>query len=490
MTAPEPVPIRKLPSGVPGLDEVLGGGIAEYSFNIIAGAPGTGKTTLAEQILFANATAERPALHFTVLGEPSFKMLRYQQQFGFFDIARVGSEVRFLNLSQEALDRDFDVVLERIAREVEDANAGMVVVDSFRTMIPMVGRTADAELALQYFVQRLALRLTTWEATTFLVGEYAEHEARSPVFTVADGIVWLLNEVERNSTQRKLRVTKVRGQAPLPGLHAMRISSVGVEVFPRYSRRTQQHPVNLPSERISIGVPGLDDLMDGGVPRGDSVLVAGPTGAGKSMLALQFAAAGLEVGDRSVIAVFEERPATYVATARRLGIDLEKLIAEGEMEVQYLRLVDVSAEETLHRIRDAVERIGAKRVVIDSLTGFEAVLAPSFRLDFRDSYYRLLQDLSRLGISLLSTVERSESEGFLDFSTFNASIISDDILAMRYIELDGELQRVLAVVKMRGSDHSRDLRIYTVDEDGVHVGEPLRQYRGVITGVPQPSEDP
>jgi circadian clock protein KaiC len=278
----------------------------------------------------------------------------------------------------------------------------LVVVDSFRTMIPAIGRNVDAELALQYFVQRLALRLTTWESTTFLVGEYAEHEARSPVFTVADGIIWLLNEVERNSTQRKLRVTKARGQAPLPGLHAMRISTAGVEVFPRYSRRTEQHPVDPPSERLSMGVPGLDDMMGGGVPRGDSVLVAGPTGAGKSMLALQFAAAGLEVGDRSVIAVFEERPATYVATAARLGIDLEKLIAEGEIEVQYLRIADVSAEETLHGIRNAVERIGAKRVVIDSLTGFESVLAPSFRLDIRDSYYRLLQDLSRLGISTLS----------------------------------------------------------------------------------------
>jgi circadian clock protein KaiC len=475
---------------VPGLDEILGGGIAEYSFNIIAGAPGTGKTTLAEQVIFANATAARPALHFTVLGEPPFKMLRYQQQFQFFDVSRVGSEVRFLNLSQEALDRDFDAVLERISREVEHANAGMVVVDSFRTMIPATGRNVDAALAVQYFVQRLALRLTTWEATTFLVGEYGEHEARSPVFTIADGIIWLLNEVERNSTQRKLRVTKARGQAPLPGLHAMRISGAGVEVFPRYSRRTEQQPVNPPAERLSMGVPGLDDLMGGGVPRGDSVLVAGPTGAGKSTLALQFAGAGLEVGDRSVIAVFEERPATYAATARRLGIDLERLIAEGEMDVQYLRLLDVSAEETLQSIRDAVQRIGAKRVVIDSLTGFEAVLAPTFRLDFRDSYYRLLQHLSRLGVSVLSTAERSESQGFLDFSSFNASIISDDILAMRYVEIAGELCKVLAVVKMRGSDHSRDLRTYTVDEDGLHVGEALHQYRGIITGVPEPREAP
>jgi circadian clock protein KaiC len=182
------VTINRLATGVAGFDEVLGGGIPEYSFNMIAGAPGTGKTTLAQQIMFANATTDRPALHFTVLGEPPLKMLRYQQQFDFFDLLRAGTEVRFLNLSEEVLQRDLNAVFDRIVREVEQANPGVVVVDSFRTVIRTEEVPPSQELDLQHFVQRLALRLTSWEATTFLLGEYAESEGGSPVFTEADGI--------------------------------------------------------------------------------------------------------------------------------------------------------------------------------------------------------------------------------------------------------------------------------------------------------------
>ena len=203
------VVIRKLPSGVPGLDEVLGGGVPEYSFNLIAGAPGTGKTTMAQQIMFANATPQRPAVFFTVLGEPPVKMLRYQQQFGFFDPKRVGVDIHFINLTEEVLHRNLDAVLDRITREVETRNPSIVIVDSFRTVVRTTEGPDVSELDLQYFVQRLALRLTSWETTSFLIGEFAEGESRNPVFTVADGVIWLLNEVERNSSVRKLRVTKV-----------------------------------------------------------------------------------------------------------------------------------------------------------------------------------------------------------------------------------------------------------------------------------------
>src|SRR4051812_4563939 len=175
MSAEDRVAIRKLPTGVPGLDEILGGGLPEYSFNIIAGAPGCGKTTLAHQATFANATAERPALYFTVLGEPAIKMLRYQQQFRFFDPAKLGAAVRFVNLSEVVLEKDLDAVLAEIIREVEAATPAVVVVDSFRTVVRKA-QAGAAELELQGFVQRLALHLTSWQATTFLIGEYAEGE--------------------------------------------------------------------------------------------------------------------------------------------------------------------------------------------------------------------------------------------------------------------------------------------------------------------------
>src|SRR5688572_25796697 len=176
MTAVEPRAVsrlERLATGVPGLDAVLGGGLPEYSFNLIAGAPGTGKTTLAQQIAFTNGTPARPAIYFTVLGEPTIKMLRYQRQFGFFRPELVGTAVRFVNLSEEALHGDLSEALDRIAREVESTAPGIVIVDSFRTLgqigAPHSSRAGATALGLEHFVQRLALHLTTWEVTSFLI---------------------------------------------------------------------------------------------------------------------------------------------------------------------------------------------------------------------------------------------------------------------------------------------------------------------------------
>src|ERR1700688_1341417 len=160
MSAEERVAIRNLPTGVPGLDEILGGGLPEYSFNIIAGAPGCGKTTLAHQIMFAHATPERPALYSTVLGEPAVKMLRYQQQYTFFDDAKMDGAIRFINLSHIVLDQDLGAVLDAIIKEVEASKPSVVVVDSFRTVVRKVLYNAS-EVELQGFVQRLALHLTS-----------------------------------------------------------------------------------------------------------------------------------------------------------------------------------------------------------------------------------------------------------------------------------------------------------------------------------------
>src|SRR5688572_8342262 len=192
---PDKVKITQLKIGVRGLDDIMGGGLPEFSFNIIAGAPGCGKTTLAHQIIFANATPQKPALYFTVLGEPAIKMLRYQQQYSFFDPAKLNKAIRFINLSDVVMEKDLDGVLDEIAREVQAANPGIVAVDSFRTVVRKA-RGGESEMELQAFVQRLALLLTSWQATTFLIGEYSQAEMRdNPVFTVADGLFMLTQNV-------------------------------------------------------------------------------------------------------------------------------------------------------------------------------------------------------------------------------------------------------------------------------------------------------
>ena len=482
----EQVALNKVLTGVPDLDAVLGGGLPEYSFNIIAGSPGTGKTTLAHQIMFVNATPEKPALYFTILGEPTLKMLRYQQQFDFFDPSKVDSAIRFINLSDTVLENDLGAVLERIKEEVQAASPGLVFVDSFRTLIRKAQSAPISEMELQGFVQRLALFLTSWQATTFLIGEYTEGEIRdNPVFTVADGLFWLLQSVERNSVVRKFQVMKLRGQESMPGLHTFRITQKGLQVFPRTYGLIGNEQTPPSNKRQSTGVAGLDEMMAGGIPHGDSVLVAGPSGSGKSALATQFLAEGIKQGEPGVIAIFEERPHNYVKRADQLGMGLDKGIAENNLKVLYLRPLDLSVDEALRELLDAVREVGAQRVVIDSMTGFELALAPAFRQDFRESLYRMIVALTGAGVTVLTTVETVSSFTDLRFTPHAVSFLSDDIILQRYVEIEGQLRRIMLVVKMRGGNHSKDIREYRVTSSGLVVGERLTEYKGLISGLPE-----
>jgi len=476
--------IRSLPSGVPGLDSVLGGGLPEYSFNLVAGGPGSGKTTLAHQIMFANATVERPALYFTVLGEPTLKMLRYQRQFSYFDPELAGSAIQFINLSAEVMERDLGEVLQRIVSEIERAKPGIVVVDSFRTIAGQrVVSERGSAFDLDQFVQRLALHLTTWEVTSFLLGEYTAEEQRNPVFTVADGILWLTQATDRNSVVRKVQVVKTRGRAPMPGLHTFRITDDGLQVFPRIPEQTLKRVLAKP-ERQPTGVPGMDEMIGGGIIAGDAVLLTGPAGSGKSTIATQFIVSGLSQGEAGVIAVFEEYPEEYIARASARNSDIAKMLKEGKLEIIYLRPLDLSVDEALFSILEAVDRLGARRVVIDSLSGFEVALAPTFREDFRESLYRLVGTLTATGVTVFMTAEVSEAFREARFTSENVSFITDAIIVQRYVEIEGELGRVMAVIKMRGSDHSHEFRRYEVTQRGVIVGDSLKQYDGIITGVP------
>ena len=476
-----------LATGVPGLDAVLGGGLPALSFNLVAGGPGSGKTTLAMQLLFATATKERPGLFITLLGETSLKMLRYQQCFDFFDEAAVGQRVHFLNLSEEALGGDLDAVLARIVHEVDALRPGMIVVDSFRSLVHAVPVEAPHG-DLERFVQRLALHLTTWDVTSLLIGEYQQQELRNPVFTVADGIFWLTQDVERNSVVRKLQVVKSRGVSHMPGLHTLKITTAGVQVFPRVPI---QRAISRPAapRRLSSGIAGLDDMMGGGIPAGDSLVLAGPTGSGKTTFAMHFVQAGLQAGEAAVVAVFEERPDVYLARAARFSTTFGDAIDAGKLRVIYLRPLDLSVDETLQEINRAVQDIGASRVVIDSINGFEMALAPTFREDFRESLYRLIGTLTSLGVTMFSTVEL-ETQERATLTGYRVSFLTDIVLSQRYVEIEGELLKALLVVKMRGSDHSREFRLYSSTAQGVLLGDSLKDYDAIMTGTPMRRRHP
>jgi circadian clock protein KaiC len=473
--------INRLATRVPGLDEVLGGGLPEFSFNLIAGQPGCGKTTLAHQIMFALATPERPALYFTVLGEPPLKMLRYQQQFDYFDNAAIGHSVRFVSLSDDAMSGDLDLVLKRIVDEVTAHNPRLVFVDSFRSVVFASETAGGKKSSLQFFVQQLGMLMTSWQATTFLIGEYFSETDANPVFTVADGLIWLRQSVQRNSMVRKMEIMKMRGQPSLPGLHTYRIDRTGIRVFAPAEVVAASAGVTVAAPRgarAPLGVTGLDEMLGGGLPRGYSLLVAGPSGSGKSVLAASFLAEGVRQGEPGVVACFEQRQNSLRTPW------LSELIEQGLVALIDTRMPDLSVDEIVLRILEEVRRLGATRVVLDSLSGLELALAPTFRGDFRESLLGMVTALTSTGLTVLLTSELEDRYTDLRFSPYGAAFLTDAIIVQRYIEVDSRLQRVMGVVKVRASGHSDALRLYDIDSSGIRMGAMLPGHEGLLGGRP------
>ncbi|BAV34124.1 protein kinase [Sulfuricaulis limicola] len=481
------VKIRRLPSGVPGLDNLLGGGLPEFSFNLIAGTPGSGKTTLAQQIMFSLANPKYRALFFTVLGEPALKMLRYQQQFTFFDPDKVNDSIRFVNLSAELQAGDFDRVLKRITDEVKAYEPSLVFVDSFRSVVHSINHADQGVSDLQRFVQQLGLQMTSWQATTFLIGEYLTPEQESsPIFTVADGILWLSQNLHRNSMVRKMQVVKMRGQAQAPGLHTFRIGDAGLRIFPRAIVQPGGvigSGTSTGEARVPVGIPGLDEMLGGGLPAGYSLLLVGPSGSGKTIMATEFLAEGARRGEPGVIAAFEKSP------SQLLNNKLSELVKTGKVGVINTRSLDLSIDETLHDLIEMIRRMQAKRVVIDSLSGFELALAPEFSEDFRGSLYRMVAELTSMGLTIMMTSELEDRFTDLRFSPSGSAFLADAIIVQRYVEIAGQLKRAFTVAKVRGSQHSKDIRFFTITDKGIVIGETMSGYAGILSGRPTQKTD-
>jgi circadian clock protein KaiC len=464
-------------TSIPDLDTILGGGLPRGSVTVIAGEPGAGKTVLTLQMLFHAASSGARCLYFTTLSEPAMKVVRYMQAFDFFDEALFDRNIIFADLGA-AIREGADSIINEVVGRVERHEPAFVAIDSFR----VIGERLRADVA-RPFVYDLATQMAGWGATTLLVGEYARAEfAAFAEFAIADGILRLGSEPHGLTSLREIEVLKLRGAAYVSGRHFFDIGSAGVAVYPRV--RGPDHPSEDDTrspERIGTGVAGIDELLDGGLPRGSSTVIQGGTGTGKTTLALNFLVEGLRCGEPGILFTLEENPAQLRQVARGLGWDLDGLA------IRYSSPVELSTDRFLNDARAEVQKVGARRVVFDSLTTMALGVMSDRR--FKELVYAVAKHMRSAGATLYMTLESEQHLGSANLSGLGVSFIADNLVQLRYVEIGGRLERALSVIKARGVKLNTELCSATIARGGITVTRGrFKEMRGLLTGMPSRGE--
>ncbi len=463
--------LRRLSSGSAPLDAILGGGLLERSLSVIAGPPGVGKTVLALQLLFHLARQDKRAVFFTTLSEPSLKLIRYMQQFAFFDAGLLDERVTFVDLGSALLDEGPQSALEVMRQQVEQRECDFVVIDSFKAIHDLLEGNGPLSRRLVY---DLAVWLAAWGATTLLVGEYEPEDiARLPEFAIADGIIRLTNERRELTSFRQIEVLKMRGADYVTGTHFFEMGRDGLTFFPRV--RAPDHrddgAVMTARERVTTGLAELDAMLAGGPLRSSTTLVEGGTGTGKTLLGLRFLLAGIERGEPGVHFGLEETPDQLRGLAAALGWDVVRAEASGQLRLSYRSPVELSTDLYLDRARQQVAELGARRVVLDSLSSL-ALGVPSERR-FKELVYASAKHFRAAGATVYMTLELEEALGSGQLGGRAISSLADNVILLRHLEVKDRLERAILVLKARGTAHEREIRHFSIDASGPHVGGPF-----------------
>ena len=465
-------------TGDESFDTILGGGLPAQSVVVIAGEPGSGKTVLTLQILFRAAREGKKCLYFTTLAEPAIKVLRYMQLFAFFDAALADKQIIIADLSA-AVRKGADGILTELSAMIEKHQPAFLAIDSFRAIADHI----DARHIARSFVYDLATQTAGWGVTTLLVGEYAADElSRYAEFAVADGILRLGAEKQELTSIRQVEVLKLRGMDYVSGIHFLEISEKGVFVFPRVRAPKQSDDLGVEKpETVSTGIDGLDELFGGGIPRTGNTLLEGPTGSGKTILSLQFLMAGAQQGEKGILFTLEETPDQLRTIAISLGWDLSEMERKGLLLISYISPVELSTDRYLHSARERVVTSKARRAVFDSLTSMQLGV-PSERR-FKELVYSLSKHMRAANVTLVMTMEGPQLLDVEELSGHGISFIADNLLRLRYIEVDGRLERGISILKARGIKHQTQVRLLRIGHGGVTLTEAgLSGRRGVLTG--------
>ena len=460
-------------TGVAGLDVVLNGGLEPGAVVVVAGAPGAGKTILAQQVCFATGTAEHKCIYYTTVSEPHTKLVRHLEPFTFFDAGSLGSRVEHIHLGdflRPGHRGGLEPMVSEIVRKTLDEEPSVVVIDSAK----MLRDFAD-ERDLRGAIYDLTANFAETGAVLLLVGEYTPGELEGGIeFSLADGIIQLEYMVREPVDRRSLRVAKMRGGRHMPGRHTFQIGPDGIEVFPRIETLIPA-TVTPVCGTMRSGIPGLDKLMTTGMRQGDATLVMGPSGVGKTTLAMRWITQGLEDGERCLFVTFQDTADHLTEMGATFGWDIAAARASGDLVISYVSMGDLDLDVLANVVRTNLASGQVRRVAIDSLA--ELVLADREWARF-PAYMRSLVGLVRAaGVSLMATSETT-GNGITAQSLEGLMFLFDNVIDLRYIEEQATLGRAVNVVKMRNSLHQMTINSATITSTGLAVGDPLQGVTG------------
>jgi len=471
-------------TGVPGLDDILLGGLAVGRVFLLEGSPGTGKTTMAMRFLLEGAEAGEQGLYIT-LSETAPELLATAEAHGWTidektEIFAVVPPESLLDADQQqsllySSDLELGETIKLIFEAVERSKAQRIVLDSLSEIRLL------AQSSLRYRRQILAMKhyFARHGATVLLLDDLTTDTLDKTVHSVAHGVIRLEEMTpDYGGERRRLRVVKYRAQGFRGGYHDFVIRAGGARVFPRLvaseSRRT------LSRGRIATGLPAFDGLLGGGIEQGTSTLLLGPAGSGKSTLAWQFVAEAVRKGDKAAMFIFDEELGLLVDRAKPLGFDFAAMQATGLLQITQLDAAELSPGEFAHSVRLAADDPAMKTVVIDSVNGYQASMPQENALILH--MHELVQYLNRAGVSTFLTVAQHGLVGETK-SPVDVTYLADAVILLRFFEAEGSVRRALSVIKKRGGRHEDTIREFWID-GGLHIGEPLVAFQGVLRGTP------
>jgi circadian clock protein KaiC len=470
---------KRISSGIKGLDTVLSGGFLQGGVYIFIGPPGAGKTILANQIAFAHAASGGRVVYVSLLAESHARLFMHMESLDFYDESRLAVSMNYVSGYTTLEKEGLQGLLTLLRQEMQGRKATMLVLDG------LVSAEAFAQTSLEVkkFIHELQTIVALVECTAFLLTSGSNPQLGAPEHTMVDGLVELTNDVIGVRQLRLLHVKKFRGSHHLGGTHCFDITSRGVTIYPRLEALVTARPrgAREDSRSASTGIGELDAMFSGGVSRACPTLILGPSGSGKTIVGLHFIAAGLRAGESCLYLCFNEPPERLLSKAARVGLDLRPYVDSGTLQIIWHPSVDLLADAIAHEVLDSVRTHSIKRVVIDSLMGLkDAIMVAERTQRFLAAF---TNELSVAGATTYLCEEtRALFSPGVEVPVTGVSTFVDNILFLRQVELDGELCRIVAVLKTRESPRDAALRQFTISEKGMVIAGALHDAESILTG--------